>query len=840
MKKILSILFLLILIVSCGAQEYFDGLPKGLTVRLDSVVPGDFYCNVKLFGAVTRKGLSDITERGFVVSENINPTISDLKIVDDTTIVGNYYFEGELPNIEELSPGTTHYARAFATDNDGTKYSEQIMFTTQAEPVATATVSNITTSAVTISGEVTLNGNAVEQVRIEYDDPNGGYDHVIVDIDENNGYSVRITGLLSDQNYWYRTLPIVGNCWITYPDNQFFYTEYENTVPVVNTHGTLDFTSTTANISATLVDDGGLAITDQWFRYGLNNPPTANVISGLSGTTFVASLNNLPSNTTIYIQGGATNSAGDGYGDVESFTTLPNEGDPVVTTYRPEDVTSDGSAYLSGEVTDNGGDPNVVRGIVMNTTGTPTINDTKFALGTGEGFFGTTVNNLVQGETYYIRAYAGEGEHLVYGQEQEATIPNIMLLPTVTTVPVTNIGTTTATGGGNVTNNGGADVTARGVCYSTSQNPTLVNSHTTDGTGEGSFISNLIGLPSNTLIYARAYATNSAGTGYGEQVSFTTLSTITLPTVTTADIINIYANSATGGGEVTNNGGAEVTAHGVVYCTSANPTLADNYTSDGTGTGIFSSGLNNLTANTQYYVRAYATNSQGTSYGPQVTFTTSGLTTSIATYSVAGNYTWTVPAGTVKIDVTVIGAGGGGGSSAHDIGGGGGGGGASATLEDMTVTPGTNYSLVVGAGGLGTTNTTIGSSGESSWFMSQVVLLARGGLLGEKDETADGPDENSGGGGGSASLSIGPIKYSGGDGGDGMGNETQSCGGEGGNPATSTGAGSDGQDFLYCVMGHGSDGTNGKGGDGGREKEAEAISKGGKGGDGKVIITYYR
>jgi hypothetical protein len=77
--------------------------------------------------------------------------------------------------------------------------------------------------------------------------------------------------------------------------------------------------------------------------------------------------------------------------------------------------------------------------------------------------------------------------------------------------------------GGNVTADGGADITARGICWSTSQTPTISGNHTTDGTGTGSFTSTMTGLTPNTTYYVRAYATNSEGTAYGEVVSFTTL-----------------------------------------------------------------------------------------------------------------------------------------------------------------------------------------------------------------------------------------------------------------------------------------------------------------------------
>ncbi len=94
--------------------------------------------------------------------------------------------------------------------------------------------------------------------------------------------------------------------------------------------------------------------------------------------------------------------------------------------------------------------------------------------------------------------------------------------PSVSTIEVTDITQTDAVSGGNVTDDGGAPVTARGVCWSTNQSPTTYDSKTEDGQGTGSFISSLSDLEANTTYYLRAYATNSKGTAYGNQVSFKT------------------------------------------------------------------------------------------------------------------------------------------------------------------------------------------------------------------------------------------------------------------------------------------------------------------------------
>src|SRR4026208_532153 len=96
------------------------------------------------------------------------------------------------------------------------------------------------------------------------------------------------------------------------------------------------------------------------------------------------------------------------------------------------------------------------------------------------------------------------------------------VIPTLTTTAISSITSGSALSGGNISADGGASVTARGVCWSSTANPTISGSHTTDGSGTGSFTSNISGLTTSTTYYVRAYATNSAGTAYGNEVSFTT------------------------------------------------------------------------------------------------------------------------------------------------------------------------------------------------------------------------------------------------------------------------------------------------------------------------------
>jgi len=147
------------------------------------------------------------------------------------------------------------------------------------------------------------------------------------------------------------------------------------------------------------------------------------------------------------------------------------------------------------------------------------------------------------------------------------------VIPTITTGMVSNITSTTATCAGEISSDGGAAVTSRGVCWSLNEYPTIADYKTSDGTGSGSFSSSITGLVHSSTYYIRAYATNSVGTVYGTQSTFTTLAV--LPTLTTALASDITATTAISGGNITNDGGAAVTARGVCWSTSANPTTSN-------------------------------------------------------------------------------------------------------------------------------------------------------------------------------------------------------------------------------------------------------------------------
>ena len=192
---------------------------------------------------------------------------------------------------------------------------------------------------------------------------------------------------------------------------------------------------------------------------------------------------------------------------------------PTVITEAATNITTT-EVQLNGSVVEHPEYPVTERGFLFadNESLTEAV---EYVAGLGSGQFHHTITNLELTTRYYYRAYAQTAMGTTYGDV--LYFNTHAELPEIHTLEVTNITNTSATCGGNVTGTGGTDVIAQGVCWSTSPNPTVSDNHTNDP-GMDIFTSHITGLTPSTTYYVRAYATNSAGTAYGEQRTFTTLS----------------------------------------------------------------------------------------------------------------------------------------------------------------------------------------------------------------------------------------------------------------------------------------------------------------------------
>lgn len=224
------------------------------------------------------------------------------------------------------------------------------------------------------------------------------------------------------------------------------------------------------------------------------------------------------------------------------------------------------------------------------------------------------VSLLYPGYGYKYKSNRQAPVLVTFNAQQPALQVNV-----ATTVP-TDITAFGMTCGGMVTDQGNSQIIVRGVCWSNSMSPTITDPHTTDGYGAGVFTSMVEGLEMNSTYYVRAYVVTPDGTAYGEQKMFSTKNGV--PTLTTSAASEIGVTWATCGGDISDDGGMEVTERGICWSPSPNPTIEGNHGNNGTGLGSFTVNMNGLEANTTYYVRAYATNGYTTAYGNEISFHT--------------------------------------------------------------------------------------------------------------------------------------------------------------------------------------------------------------------------
>lgn len=197
----------------------------------------------------------------------------------------------------------------------------------------------------------------------------------------------------------------------------------------------------------------------------------------------------------------------------------PIDPNVAITTTEVTDITEN-SAKSGGNITHDGGASITSRGVCYGTEANPTINGTCTKDGNGTGAFVSTLTDLVPGTTYYVRAYATNVNGITYGNEVVFSVGAV--LPVVTTKSVTDVTTTTAIINGNVGYDGGSVISEYGICYATTENPTVDNTKVVATADEnGNYSVTLENLVSGTTYYARAFATNEVGTAYGEQLTFT-------------------------------------------------------------------------------------------------------------------------------------------------------------------------------------------------------------------------------------------------------------------------------------------------------------------------------
>ena len=380
---------------------------------------------------------------------------------------------------------------------------------------------------------------------------------------------------------------------------------------------------TTADISCNIISDATINevmleySTDSTFAHHHEERMTKG-----DDNLYTVFLDSLIDNTTYYFRCRAINKVNSRTSGTSKFST---------SEYKLADVRTDSvtqidvsSAYIHATLLTRGTDKETIVGFYFSSQPKVTEEDSCIMVAL-EGqedsiTYSYSLFNLEEGARYYVRAFAKNNVGITLGEEL-SFITTEMFPPSIGETTIAYVSYTNALCKSEVISDGGGTIIERGFCYSTTLNPTIENSKVNSGTGVGTFSSNITGLENGTKYFIRAYAKNCKGIVYGEQKSFTT-NKYSVPVVVTSNVTIIKFTSAACSGSVTADGGQPVTERGICYSANPNPTILESKVVSGRGIGDFSCTLTNLVEGTSYYIRAYAVNSIGISYGEEIYFTT--------------------------------------------------------------------------------------------------------------------------------------------------------------------------------------------------------------------------
>ena len=527
-----------------------------------------------------------------------------------------------------LIPNTTYHFRVKSVNTAGTTYGADTTFTTSAfTPTATTNdASSVTSTGATLNGTVNAN-NASTTVTFEFGTTES-YGTSLTAVPSSvtgtsaTSVSSAIAGLTPNTTYHFR-VKSVNTAGTTYGADTTFTTSA--IAPTAATNAASSVSQTGATFNGTVnANNASTTVTFEFGTgesYGNSVLASPSTVTGTSATSVSAAIAVLAPNTTYHFRVKSVNTAGTTYGADTTFKT--GAGFPSVTTNAVSSVTSTG-ATLNGDVYANGASTEVTFEYGTTTSyGTSVTAVQSPVTGTGTASVSYSLTGLTPNTTYHFRVVGVNTAGARYGTDLTFTTSAV---PTVTTQDVSGISSTTAMGNGNITALGTPNPTAYGVCWSTSANPTTSDSKVDKGAASstGAFTANMTGLTANTTYYVRAFATNTEGTSYGTEVSFTT--TAIAPTATTNAASSVSQTGATLNGTVNaNNANTTVTfEYGTTASYGSSSTAAQSPVT-GTNATSVSSAISGLTPNTTYHFRVKSVNTAGSTYGDDTMFTTSAI-----------------------------------------------------------------------------------------------------------------------------------------------------------------------------------------------------------------------
>jgi hypothetical protein len=595
---------------------------------------------------VTTSAASSVTDITAVLNGNIsviNATASSTvrgfaygtdsalnTVIATTTETGTFGTGSFSTTTLGLSGSTTYYFRAYASTVTSTGYGSIQSFSTNssvtAPTLSTSPPTLVSTSTMTLNGSITADGNASSTIRGfawgTNSNLSGGDTATTTETPGPFGlgaFTKVLTSLTPNTLYYFRAYAV--NSAGTSTGAILSTTTLQWAVPGAPTGVTATAGNTQASVTFIApASNGGSPITG----YTVTSNPAGGTDTNAGTTGLTHTVTGLANGISYTFTVTATNIIGTGSASSASSPVTPYTLASISTSFPP--LVSTSTLTLNANITNDGGASTTIRGFAYGTDSTLTTGAaTTTELGTfGTGAFTKAISSLTPNTLYYFRAYtvnlAGTSTGAILST---TTLP--VSAPSVTTQAGDTIAATTATGHGTITSTGNINAATRGVVYGTSSSYGATTTPENGNFSTGTYTASITGLTCNTLYHVAAYATNSQGISYGNDVQFTTTAciqtlTTNLPTLVSSSTITLNAS-------ITATGGADATASGFAYGTVANLSTVIATTSDGaqTGTASFIHPLSSLTPNTIYYFRAYAVNSAGTSTGAILSTTTLAL-----------------------------------------------------------------------------------------------------------------------------------------------------------------------------------------------------------------------
>ena len=608
---------------------------------------GTYYGTVKSFTTMV-----DMPEVASVVVSSVTATSATLSSVvknhggEIVSEVGFYYSTEETVNIEtatkvsqpysqdafsievnDLAANTKYYVMSYVRNSAGESYSAiESFYTSSSIPtVRTVGYSDVTSDSSVLIGIVdSANGKditergfvwtsgtvipTIDSYKLKVEGATGEYVGILTGLDPNEEYSFRAYAKNSNG--------------IAYGDKYSFVTSISK--PSLSATKVVDVKTTSALFTATVTDDGGAQISDVGFYYSIY--PEVDILSAqkvsqqYTDNNFTLEVTDLDVSTDYYVKAFAVNAAGEVYNDVVSFKTASMA--PLVTTVGYSNVSTT-SAEILGKVEDDYKEPIIECGFLwVKGESLQVVSSNKLQVDGNLGPFTAMLNDIDPNQIYSFCAYARNSQGTSYGEV--LSFKTEVALPELENIGYADVTSSSVTVSAKVVYYGGDAISKVGFLYGTSKDlDPLSSSIMSESYSEDLFTFNIKGLSRAKKYYVRPYAINSAGTAYGDVFSFTTLPE--LPVVETSDITDITDKSAVSGGVIWDDGGVDIISKGVVWSKRSNPTVdLQTKTEEGGGKSSFSSNIHSLLSGVTYYVRAYATNSRGTSYGEEKQFVVSG------------------------------------------------------------------------------------------------------------------------------------------------------------------------------------------------------------------------